>query len=204
VWPPRSFHGLLGAASVALGFDHAECAGVGDAEVRAGDRDGGGEVPIVCDASSCTEGLRQMLESEIAAADTRYAVLRVVDAVAFIGEHVMPHLAVTRKIRALALHPTCLSTRMGMNDSLLCLAEAVADTVTVPDAWGCYGDRQLLHPELTASATKAQAAETCRGSLRCVRLVQSDLRTRHDPGHRHPIQTHPGAGRPGQRRTIRG
>ena len=57
-----------------------------------------GEVPIVCDASSCTEGLRQMLESEIAAADTRYAALRVVDAVAFVGEHVLPHLAVTRKI----------------------------------------------------------------------------------------------------------
>jgi D-lactate dehydrogenase len=72
-----------------------------------------GEVPIVCDASSCTEGLRQMLESEIAAADTRYAVLRVVDAVAFIGEYVMPHLAVTRKIRALALHPTCSSTAWG-------------------------------------------------------------------------------------------
>jgi D-lactate dehydrogenase len=125
-----------------------------------------GEVPIVCDASSCTEGLRQMLESEIAAADTRYAVLRVVDAVAFIGEHVMPHLAVTRKIRALALHPTCSSTRMGMNDSLLRVAEAVADTVTLPDTWGCCGfagDRGLLHPELTASATKAQAAELAEG-----------------------------------------
>ena len=52
-----------------------------------------GELPIVCDASSCTEGLRQMLESEIAAADTRYAALRIVDAVAFVGEHVLPQLA---------------------------------------------------------------------------------------------------------------
>ena len=125
-----------------------------------------GEVPIVCDASSCTEGLRQMLESEIAAADTRYAVLRIVDAVAFVEEHVLPHLAATRKIRALALHPTCSSTRMGINDSLLRVAEAVADTVTVPDTWGCCGfagDRGLLHPELTASATTAQAAELAEG-----------------------------------------
>jgi D-lactate dehydrogenase len=127
-----------------------------------------GELPIVCDASSCTEGLQQMLESEIAAADTRYAVLRVVDAVAFVGEQILPHLILTRKIRALALHPTCSSTRMGMNDSLRKVAEAVADTVIVPDTWGCCGfagDRGLLHPELTASATDAQAAELASGQF---------------------------------------
>ena len=66
----------------------------------------------------------------------------------------------------MALHPTCSSTRMGLNDSLRGVAEAVADTVTVPDTWGCCafaGDRGLLHPELTASATKAQAAELAEG-----------------------------------------
>ncbi len=35
-----------------------------------------GELPVVCDASSCTEGLRQMLESEIASADGRYGAWR--------------------------------------------------------------------------------------------------------------------------------
>ena len=38
--------------------------------------------------------------------------------------------------------------------------------MTVPDTWGCCGfagDRGLLHPELTASATKAQAAEIAEG-----------------------------------------
>jgi D-lactate dehydrogenase len=38
----------------------------------------------------------------------------------------------------------------------------VAETVHVPTDWGCCafaGDRGLLHPELTASATAAQAAE---------------------------------------------
>ena len=125
-----------------------------------------GELPVVCDASSCTEGLRQLVESEIAAGDGRYAALRIVDAVAFVGERVLPHLALTRKIPALALHPTCSSTRMGMNDALRGVAEAVADSVTVPDSWGCCGfagDRGLLHPELTASATKDQAAELAAG-----------------------------------------
>ena len=127
-----------------------------------------GELPVVCDAASCTEGLRQMLESEVAEPTSGYAAMRIVDAVAFVEERVLPGLTVTRKIGSLALHPTCSSTRMGMNDSLRGVAEAVAESVTVPDTWGCCGfagDRGLLHPELTASATKAQAAEIVSGSF---------------------------------------
>jgi D-lactate dehydrogenase len=122
-----------------------------------------GELPIVCDATSCTEGLRQMLES---APDGRYQSLRIIDAVAFVEERVLPRLTVTQTVPSLALHPTCSSTRMGINDSLRAVAETVADTVTVPDTWGCCGfagDRGLLHPELTASATTTQAAELAQG-----------------------------------------
>ena len=128
-----------------------------------------GELPVVCDAASCTEGLRQMLEAESStapASDNRYAALRVVDTVAFVQEHVLPRLSLTRTIQALALHPTCSSTRLGLNDALRGVAAAVADTVTVPDAWGCCGfagDRGLLHPELTESATRAQAVELAAG-----------------------------------------
>ncbi len=42
------------------------------------------------------------------------------------------------------------------------MARAVADDVTVPLDWGCCafaGDRGMLHPELTASATRPEAAE---------------------------------------------
>jgi len=127
-----------------------------------------GELPIVCDASSCTEGLRQMLESTIAADGSRYATLRIVDAVAFVEEQVLPRLSLRRKVPSLALHPTCSSTRMGLNDALRGVAAAVAETVTVPPSWGCCGfagDRGLLHPELTASATAAQAAELAEGSF---------------------------------------
>ncbi|MET0864898.1 MAG: FAD-binding and (Fe-S)-binding domain-containing protein [Nakamurella sp.] len=127
-----------------------------------------GELPVVCDASSCTEGLRQMLESELASADPRYASVRIVDAVEFAAQHVLPRLELNRKIPALALHPTCSSTRMGMNEVLRGVADAVAETVTVPDSWGCCafaGDRGLLHPELTAGATRAQAAELAAGTF---------------------------------------
>ncbi len=86
----------------------------------------------------------------------------------FVAEQVLPRLQLSRKVPALALHPTCSSTRMGMNDTLREVAGAVADTVTVPDSWGCCGfagDRGLLHPELTASATAAQSAELAAGTF---------------------------------------
>ncbi len=127
-----------------------------------------GALPVVCDASSCTEGLRQLQESAAADRDGQYARLRIVDAVAFVHDHVLPRLSLTRTIPALALHPTCSSTRMGLNDALRAVAGSVAETVTVPDRWGCCafaGDRGMLHPELTASATAAQAAELAAGSF---------------------------------------
>ena len=120
----------------------------------------GGELPIICDASSCTEGLRQAVESDVPAAGQN--ALRVVDAVDFAAERILPQLPDHGKLESLALHPTCSSTRLGSNDALGAVAGAVADRVEIPESWGCCafaGDRGMLHPELTASATAKQAAE---------------------------------------------
>ncbi|MBP1134092.1 D-lactate dehydrogenase [Arthrobacter sp. PvP023] len=128
------------------------------AALREATRDG--ELPIVCDASSCTEGLRQAVESDIPAAGQR--ALRMVDAVDFAAERILPRLPGHGKLESLALHPTCSSTRMGLNDALGAIAGAVAERVEVPENWGCCafaGDRGMLHPELTASATAKQALE---------------------------------------------
>lgn len=119
-----------------------------------------GELPIVCDASSCTEGLRHAVESEIPSHGQRR--LRIVDAVDFAAERILPLLPEGQKLESLALHPTCSSTRMGLNGALGAVAGAVAERVEVPEAWGCCafaGDRGMLHPELTASATARQAAD---------------------------------------------
>jgi D-lactate dehydrogenase len=112
-----------------------------------------GLLPVVSDAASCTEGYRKLL----AAADDR---IRVVDAVEFAATDLLPRLTVTRRLGSLALHPTCSSTRTGLDAALVGLASAVAEEVTVPDAWRCCGfagDRGLLRPELTASATREEA-----------------------------------------------
>uniref|UniRef100_UPI001C127C49 (Fe-S)-binding protein n=2 Tax=Actinomycetes TaxID=1760 RepID=UPI001C127C49 len=88
--------------------------------------------------------------------------LRILDAVEFTAEHLLPRLPEPRRIPSLTLHPTCSSTRMGLNPALARVAEAIAEDVQIPDDWGCCafaGDRGLLHPELTASATARQAEQ---------------------------------------------
>jgi D-lactate dehydrogenase len=128
------------------------------AALRAATRDG--ELPVICDASSCTEGLLATIASEQPVPGR--ASLRVVDAVQFAAERILPQLPDYEKLESLALHPTCSSTRLGLNASLTAVAGAVAGYVEVPENWGCCafaGDRGMLHPELTASATRKQAAE---------------------------------------------
>ncbi|NGN84861.1 FAD-binding oxidoreductase [Arthrobacter silviterrae] len=120
-----------------------------------------GTLEVICDASSCTEGLLHTIESEVLAPGQR--PLQVVDAVAFTAEKLLPLLdGDWERVPSLALHPACSSVRMGLNPALVQVAEAAADSVQVPGNWGCCGfagDRGMLHPELTASATAVQAAE---------------------------------------------
>lgn len=118
-----------------------------------------GRLPVVCDASSCTEGLEAM---KAGAADSKYAALRFVDAVEFVADHVLPQLQVKQRVGSMVLHPTCSSTQLGVNGALGVLADAVADEVVTPVAWNCCGyagDRGMLHPELTASATARESTE---------------------------------------------
>ena len=112
-----------------------------------------GALPVVVDATSCTEGLSGLLAA---------SGLRVIDAVTFVEQHVLPQLSVMRRLPSIVVHPTCSSTQLRLNDTLLRVAAAVADDVVVPDSWMCCafaGDRGLLRPELTASATAAEADE---------------------------------------------
>jgi D-lactate dehydrogenase len=115
---------------------------------------GGGRLPVVCDASSCSEGLEVLLE---AAGEQG---IRVIDAVAFVAESVLPHLSIDTMLASLVLHPTCSSKRLGLDEPLMQLAESIAQRVEIPEDWGCCafaGDRGMLHPELTASATEPEA-----------------------------------------------
>jgi D-lactate dehydrogenase len=103
---------------------------------------------FVSDASSCTEGYRKI------AADSGISVL---DAVEFI-ETLLPSLPVVSPVDHLVIHPTCSTEKLGTTGHLMALAEHIASEVTVPAEWNCCGfagDRGMLFPELTKSATES-------------------------------------------------
>lgn len=116
----------------------------------------GGELTVISDAVSCSEGFVHELEYE------GVTGIRVVDAVQYIADELLPVLPDLPKLHSAALHPTCSSTRMSWNDALHRCAQTIADEVVVVDDWGCCGfagDRGMLHPELTESATAREAAQ---------------------------------------------
>ncbi len=115
----------------------------------------GWRLPIVCDTVSCTEGIQVALGKEGISQAT------VIDATQFVAEHIAPKLPPLTREPLAVVHPTCSSTRLGANPALIMLAGLVADQVIVPAGWRCCGfagDRGLLHPELTATATADEAA----------------------------------------------
>jgi D-lactate dehydrogenase len=86
----------------------------------------------------------------------------VIDAIAFVAETMLDALKPTNRVSSLVLHPTCSSTRLGTDGPMSRIAAAIADEVVIPTDWGCCafaGDRGMLHPELTASATSRESVE---------------------------------------------
>ena len=114
----------------------------------------GGRLPVIMDASSCTHGAREHLVED--------SGLEVLDAIEWIHDRVLPSLTVSRRVGAVAVHPTCSAKHLELGPRLEAIAAAVADDVVVPAGASCCGyagDRGMLHPELPEAATRDEAAE---------------------------------------------
>lgn len=124
---------------------------------------GGGTLPLVIDASSCGHGLTDLGEGVLTEENqARHAEIRVIDSIEWAEEFLLPNLEITRKTDSVTVHPTCSGYHLGLDRALVRVAGALADRVEVPPTATCCGfagDRGMLHPELTASATAAEAAE---------------------------------------------
>jgi D-lactate dehydrogenase len=110
-----------------------------------------GELPVVVDASSCTQSFAGFAEG-----------VEIVDAVSWAHDRLLPKLEVGEKVGSATVHPTCATRHMGLAPRLRSLAAALADEVVVPPSATCCGfagDRGISHPELTAAATEAEAEE---------------------------------------------
>ncbi|MEU1867517.1 FAD-binding and (Fe-S)-binding domain-containing protein [Streptomyces gardneri] len=129
----------------------------------------GGKLPLVVDASSCTLGIAQEVVPYLTA-DNRelHGELTVLDSLVWAADELLPRLDVRRRVTSAVVHPTCSMRHLGDEEQLTRLAEACAEEVVVPADAGCCafaGDRGMLHPELTASATAREAAEVTARSF---------------------------------------
>src|SRR5690554_861314 len=104
-----------------------------------------GELPIVCDMSPCLLHMRETLDRR----------LQLYDQVEFIHDFLLERLQITRQPVTVAIHTTCSSTKMQLEEKFLTVASRCAAKVIVPENVACCGwagDRGFFYPELSNSA----------------------------------------------------
>ena len=121
-----------------------------------------GSLPIVIDTSPCTYGFRTARGYLSEENQQRFDKMRFLDSIEFVHDTLLPKLCINSKSSSVALHPVCSVTKLGLAPKLEAIATACSENVMVPLDAGCCafaGDRGFLVPELTASATRLEAAE---------------------------------------------
>ena len=83
--------------------------------------------------------------------------------------------------QTVAIHHTCSSMKMRLENKFQAVARACADKVVVPESVGCCGfagDRGFTHPELNASALKdlkPAVSESCPAGYSTSRTCEIGL-----------------------------
>ncbi|MBN2570821.1 MAG: FAD-binding oxidoreductase [Ignavibacteriales bacterium] len=115
-----------------------------------------GEYPVLFDTSPCAYTIIKYLKGQ------NKSELKIYEPVEFIHDFLMDKLEFTRIEKTVAVHVTCTSVKMGLNDKFRKLAEACVTNVVIPPHITCCGfagDRGFTFPELTASALKNLKSE---------------------------------------------
>jgi D-lactate dehydrogenase len=124
---------------------------------------GGGELPVVVDASSCTLGLLAEVPEALEEPQREaFAAVTIVDSISWVRDELLDALQVGERMESLAVHASCAVTHMELGEKLGEIAAALAERVVVPSAPSCCGtagDRGLLHPELPSASARSDAIE---------------------------------------------
>ena len=121
-----------------------------------------GKYPIVIDTTSCTHTLRTCSDDLSAEDKEIWRQLTIFDGVEFLHDILLPKLAIHPVDKEVILHPNCSLRKLGLDGKMLNIAKQCAKSATIPLSLGCCafaGDRGLLFPELTQSATEKETAE---------------------------------------------
>jgi D-lactate dehydrogenase len=131
----------------------------------------GGRDPVLCDTAPCVFRLRQVLSPE----------LQIFEPVEFIEKFLLDHLPVTPVAETIAVHITCSSRKMGLEESFRTVAGVLAAEAIFPDEVTCCGwagDRGFNFPELTEAALsplKAALGGRCTGGYSNSRTCEIGL-----------------------------
>jgi D-lactate dehydrogenase len=163
VWIPPDIAGCCcGVPFSSKGYTEAHRLAVSQTIKRFWKWSDGGRLPIVVDTTPCTYGLRTcrpVLPQEMQAQFDR---LIIVDGLEFVADTLLSRLEVRSRERRVVLHPVCSAVKLDLETRLARIGAACANESRIPPSAGCCGfagDRGWLLPELTASATRAEADE---------------------------------------------
>ena len=121
-----------------------------------------GRYPIIIDTTSCTQTLRTCKDDITEEDRELWKRLSILDSVEFLHDFVLPRLDIQPMDEDVTLHPNCSARKLELDAKMLNIAKQCARSATVPLNLGCCafaGDRGLLFPELTKSATEKESAE---------------------------------------------
>jgi len=113
-----------------------------------------GEIPVLCDTSPCLYRMRAMSDKR----------LQLLEPIEFVLIYLMKRLKFTPLDVKVAVHPTCSTRKMGLEEKLEQLARACAREVVMPREVYCCGfagDLGFKLPELNASALKDLHVHVC-------------------------------------------
>ena len=122
----------------------------------------GGKYPIVIDTTSCSQTLRTCSDDLSPEDKEKWKKLTLLDSIEFLHNCVLPKLDIQPVNENVVLHPNCSARKLGLDAKMVAIAKQCAKSATVPLNLGCCGfagDRGLLFPELTASATQKESTE---------------------------------------------
>jgi D-lactate dehydrogenase len=121
-----------------------------------------GKYPILIDTTSCAHTLLTCQEALSSDDLALYQQMTILDSIEFIHDTLLARLELHPVEEDVVLHPNCSARKLGLDGKMLSIAQKCARSATVPLNLGCCafaGDRGLLYPELTASATEKETAE---------------------------------------------
>ena len=106
-----------------------------------------GQIPVLCDMSPCLFRMRKAFKRN----------LQLFEPVEFAHDFLLKKLDLRKIPQKIALHHTCTSIKMGLNDKFTNVARACAREIVVPEEVGCCGfagDKGFVHPEINDYALR--------------------------------------------------